>query len=291
MADPLPIAWLNGRFQALAEIRLSPLDRGFLFADGVYEVVPVYAGVPFELGPHLDRLEASLAGIRLANPLSRRDWEGMVHELVERNGGGDVCIYFQVTRGADSGRDHGFPAETVPATCFAMATPLPPTPERIQREGGRGHLVEDNRWARCDIKSIALLPNVLAKQAARDQGADEALFHRDGLLLEGSSTTLFLVHQGILKTPPRDERILPGITREVILSLAQEAGIEALETELPLSTLAEARELWVCSSSRELLPISRVDEQIIGTGKPGPVWQQLQSALVARSRQQQSVSV
>ncbi|MCP1727383.1 D-alanine transaminase [Natronospira proteinivora] len=288
MAQPFPIAWFNGRFQPLEEIRLSPLDRGFLFADGVYEVIPVYQGHPFQLEAHLDRLDYSLDGIRLPNPMSRQDWREMVETLIQGNGGGDMTIYFQVTRGADHQRDHGFPGDDVEATRFAMASPLPVLPERIRREGARACLVADTRWARCDIKSIALLPNVLAKQQAREQGADEALFHRDGELVEGSSTTLFLVVDGVILTPPKSHAILPGITRDVIIELAKEAGLSVRQEAIPLSRLSQASEAWISSSSREMVPLTRVGEQPIGQGDPGPVWKRLQDALVKTSRQNRS---
>jgi D-alanine transaminase len=290
MAHAFDTAWLNGDFLPLAEARISPLDRGFLFADGIYEVVPVYDGQPFQLEAHLDRLEYSLGEIRIDNPLSRDAWRGMIRELVARNGAGDQTVYFQVTRGADDKRDHGFPEVPLTPTCFAMSSALPRPPEHFAREGARASLVEDIRWKRCDIKATTLLPNALAKQAAREAGADEALLHRDGQLIEGSSMTLFLVEKGELYTPPKSSSILPGITRDVILRLASELGIRVHETSLDLDRLAQAEELWFTSSSREIMPVTRVDEQVIGDGRPGPVWKQLQQALATLIRNHKQTS-
>ncbi|MEA5445475.1 D-amino acid aminotransferase [Gammaproteobacteria bacterium AB-CW1] len=285
MAIPLPTAWLNGEFLPVQEARISPLDRGFLFGDAVYEVIPVYDGQPFRLDEHLARLENSLKAIRLSDAMGRQRWRDTLLELVERNGGGDQNVYLQVSRGTDKGREHGFPAEPIAPTCFAMSSPLPRPPAHLRSEGARAHLVEDLRWRRCDIKATTLLPNILAKQAAHEAGADEALLHRDGELIEGSSMTLFLVKDGVIHTPPQSSAILPGITRQVVLELAHELGISVQETALPLEQLEQADELWFSSSSREIMPVTRVDEQTIGEGRPGPVWARVQAALEASTRQ------
>ncbi|MDQ2068763.1 D-amino acid aminotransferase [Natronospira bacteriovora] len=288
MAIPHETAWLNGEFLPLQEARISPLDRGFLFGDGIYEVVPIYDGQPFELEAHLDRLEYSLGEIRLRNPLSRAQWRSMIAELVERNGGGDQTVYFQITRGADSQRDHGFPDPDLAPTCFAMSSPLAPAPARFASDGARAHLVEDIRWRRCDIKATGLLANAMAKQAARDAGADEALLHRDGQLIEGSSMTLFLVENGALLTPPKGPSILPGITRDVVINLARDLGVAVEEAPLAMTRLQSCDELWFTSSSREIMPVTQVDGITIGDGRPGPVWQRFQQTLSERTRVQSS---
>lgn len=299
MGQPLPTAWLNDHFLPLAEARISPLDRGFLFGDGVYEVIPVYDGRPFRLEAHLDRLDYSLDEIRIRNPLSRPDWRRVLGELVERNGGGDQSLYLQVTRGADEGRDHGFPDPSVPATRFAMTSPLKPMPNRIREQGASVLLLPDERWARCDIKAITLLANVLARQTAREMGADEAVLERDGQLMEGSSTTLYALFGETVVTAPRDHRILPGITREVVLDLVRAVGLDIREAHLPCGELAAADECWLSSSSRELIPVTRVhladgashavgpvDDS--GRSRPGPVWARLAGELHELARNAQA---
>lgn len=284
MSRSLPTAWLNGRFLPLEEARISPLDRGFLFGDAVYEVIPVYDGHAFRLEAHLGRLTYSLAETRIPDPLSREDWREMLAELVRRNGDGDQAVYLQVSRGADAGRDHRFPDPPPQPTCFAMASPLPSMPEHILRRGAHIRVYPDQRWQRCDIKATTLLANLLARQEAHESGADEALLERDGRLLEGSSTTFYLLHGTTLSTPPLDRRILPGITREVILELAAESGLDIRETELRREDLESTDECWLSSSGRELVPVTRVGlsadhEVTIGDGRPGPRWRELATRL------------
>lgn len=272
MADP--VAWLNGAFLPLAEARISPLDRGFLFADGVYEVIPAYRGRLFALEPHLGRLERGLAALGLTGAPERADLEALLVELAARNGGGDLAVYLQITRGAPPARDHAFPAAT-PPTVFAMASPLKPAPAAQLRDGIAAVTLEDIRWGACHLKTIALLPNVLARQQALDRGAADAILVRDGLLTETAAGNLFLVRDGGLLTPPADHRILPGITRALLLELAAAAAIPYQERELPAAELATARELWLTSTTKELLPITRVDGRPVGDGRPGPLWRRL----------------
>ncbi|MBN8281484.1 MAG: aminotransferase class IV, partial [Gammaproteobacteria bacterium] len=202
----MPTAWFNGSYLPLAEVRVSPLDRGFLFGDAVYEVIPVYGRQPFLLEPHLERLERSLKEIRIGNPLDRAAWREVVHGLVGRNGATDAAVYLQVSRGADAGRDHCFPGSGVAPTTFGMVTPVAPPPAT---PGIRAITRPDERWGRCDIKSTALLANVLARQAAADAGAGEALLLKDGELTEGSASTVILVEGGALVRRPDGRAILP----------------------------------------------------------------------------------
>lgn len=271
---PTAVAYLNGRFLPLAQVSISPLDRGFLFADGVYEVIPVFHGHLFRLEPHLQRLAAGLAAIRLDSALVQTDWVALLGQLVDRNGGGNLVLYLQVTRGASETRDHNFPSVTVP-TVFAMASPLKPATGPMYEAGIAVITQPDIRWQACHIKSIALLPNVLARQQAVDQGATDAILVRDGYLTEGSAGNLFLVCDGVLLTPPKDWRILPGITRDLVLELATTHGIDWREQALPVALLNEASEVWLSSSTKELIPVTTVDGRSVGDGKPGPLWRRM----------------
>ena len=279
------IACLDDRFLPLDQVRISPLDRGFLFADGVYEVVPVYDGRLFRLQPHLERLARSLDAIRLP---SSRDWGALLRELVERNGGGDLSVYLQITRGASAVRDHAFPPPDTAPTVFAMARPLKAPDPWVLQEGLSAVSVPDIRWGACHVKSIALLPNVLARQAAVEQGADDAVLVRDGILTETSAGNLYLVRAGVIRTPRPDHRILHGITRGVVLELAAMAGIPCREEDIPAAALAEAEEIWTSSSTKELLPVTRIDGRAVGTGRPGPLWQRLWQAFQAFKRESAS---
>ncbi len=269
------IAYLNGVFLPLAEVRISPLDRGFLLADGVYEVIPVYHGRLFRLAGHVQRLAASLAAIDLHSGLEAAGWETLLTELVTRNGGGDLAVYLQVTRGAPALRDHNFPPPDTAPTVFVMATPLKPLPDSIYRLGIGAITCPDIRWGACHIKSIALLANVLARQQAVRQGAADAILVRDGYLTEGSASNVFLVRDGVLLTAVKDWRILPGITRELVLELAAAAGIPCEERDLPAALLAGADEIWLTSSTKEIIPVTTLDGQPVGSGAPGPLWRRI----------------
>ena len=277
MATPFPTAWFNGQFMPLADVNISPLDRGFLFGDGVYEVIPVYDGKLFRLAAHLRRLQYSLDAIRLANPQDDAAWEPMLRELVEKSGDGNQAVYLQVTRGADQGRDHVFP-KGVPATVFAMSMPLSGLPERLQNDGARVITLSDIRWQRCDIKSTALLGNVLLRQTAADQDCDEAILIQDGYATEGTASGLFIVHGGTLMTPPKSTDLLPSITRDVIVELATGLGMPLREARIPESELHAAEEIWLASSTREVYAVTELDGQRIGSGKPGPHWRRIYDA-------------
>jgi D-alanine transaminase len=274
VAAPLPVAYLSGRYLPLAEARISPLDRGFLFGDGIYEVIPVYAGRLFHLPAHLRRLQYSLDAIRLPNPHADREWTALLEKLVHENGGGDQALYLQVTRGTDIGRDHAFPTG-VPATVFAMCSPLAGLPEDLKTRGARVVTLADIRWQRCDIKSTALLGNVLLRQEATDKGCHEAILLRDGHATEGTASSLFIVARGILITPPKGPELLPSITRDVVLELAHRHDIPCRESSIPVAELGSAEEIWLASSTREVYAVTDVDGRPVGSGKPGPVWHRL----------------
>lgn len=282
---PLPICYLNGEFLPLAQARISPLDRGFLFADSVYEVLPVFAGRMFRCREHFDRLARSLESVRLAAPHSHEEWLVLLDDLVRRNttgepGGADMYLYVQVTRGMEYGRNHAFPAAVTPSV-FAMASQLPVhTPESLAR-GLAAITVEDFRWGRCDIKTTALLANVLMKQQAADAGAQEAIIVRDGAVLEGSSTSLFVVVQGTLATPPNSRRILPGTTRDAVLELAADLSLPVQVRPIGVDEMRHADEVWLAAATRDVLPITRIDGRPIGSGRPGPLWMKMSAAFAA----------
>jgi D-alanine transaminase len=270
----MKIIYLNDEYLPLAQAKVSVLDRGFLFADGVYEVIPVYGGRLFRLDQHLERLDNSLSGIRMSNPLSRQQWHAVLSRLVEMNGGGEQSVYFQVTRGAAAKRDHLFPAN-VPQTVFAMSSPLKPPTEAWLRDGLNVITLSDIRWQYCHLKTIALLPNVLMRQEAEDRGADEAILIRDGLATECTVSNLFIVKDGVIITPPKSDKLLPGITRDLLLELAVKHGLPYAERDIPEAQLRTADEIWVTSSSKEVVPATRLNDQPVGNGQPGPVWRRM----------------
>jgi D-alanine transaminase len=218
VADPV---YLNGQFLPLAEAGVSPLDRGFLYGDGVYELIPVYSRQAFRLDEHLTRLQATLDGIKLANPLDHEDWKAVVQKLIAAAPWDDQSIYLQVTRGADNKRDHAFPPASVAPTVFAFAGPLVTSAAEIRATGVAAITVADQRWARCDLKVISLLANILARQQAVEEGCAEALLIRDGYLKEGAASNIFVVKNGVLLAPPKTQLMLPGITYDLVLELAE----------------------------------------------------------------------
>jgi D-alanine transaminase len=274
MAEPLPTAYLNGSFLPLREARISPLDRGFLFADGVYEVIPVFGGRPFRFGPHFARLARSLAEIRMREPHDLEGWRTICRELIAANGGGDQYLYFQVTRGAEYGRNHA-PLPDLEPTVFAFAAPLPRPDARQLATGAACITAADTRWARCDIKSIALLPNILLRQLAVDAGAGETILLRDGWLMEGSASSVHVVVDGEVLSPPNSTWILPGTTRSVVEELLLELGIPHRSTPVAEATLRAADEIWLGAATRDITAVTRLDGQPVGAGAPGPVWQRV----------------
>ena len=270
--------YLNGQFMPIDEAKVSVLDRGFLFGDGVYEAIPVYGGRMLRGVEHIKRLENSLDGIRISYPMSQAEWMTMLTRLVELNGGGDQSIYLQVTRGAPAKRDHAFPPEGTPPTVFAMSNPLAPIPNKWISEGAEAVTVPDIRWLRCDLKTIQLLGNVLARQEAVEHGAVEAILLRDGQAIEGSASNLFIIKDGVIHTTAKSASILGGITRNLVIELARAEGMSVLEQGMPETLLREADEVWVTSSTREIVPITKVDGAVVGAGVPGPLWQRMNAA-------------
>jgi D-alanine transaminase len=281
MTAPLPICYLNGEYQPLAEARISPLDRGFLFADSVYEVLPVFNGRPYRFGEHFDRLDRSLHEIRIDSPHTHSEWLDILMALIALNDTKTFYAYVQVTRGMELGRNHAFPAHSKP-TVFAMCSPLPELSHDNQSQGLSAITVEDFRWGRCDIKSTMLLANVLMKQAATDAGANEAIIVSNGQVLEGSSTSVFVIRNGTVITPPNSQRILPGTTRDAVLDLAHDI-IPTQVRAISVDELNRADEIWIAAATRDVLPICKLNGTPVGSGRPGPLWQQM-SALFMQDR-------
>jgi len=267
------IVYLNGEYLPADQARISVFDRGFLFADSVYEVIPYYQGVGFRLQQHLDRLAYSLRAVRIE---TEHDWAAILDALVSHNGGGNLSVYLQVSRGSAGYRTHAYDERMQP-TVFACCAPIRDIyaegPERVP--GCKAIVTADLRWHRCDIKSTGLLPNILVLQQAREAGADEALLVRDGLLTEGASSNLFLVRQGVIYTPKRSSEILGGTTRELILELAAENGIPYQEVDLRPEELATAEEVWISSSTRGVVPVLQIDGNPVADGERGPLWQRM----------------
>jgi D-alanine transaminase len=278
MAEPFPTCYLNGAYLPLAEARISPLDRGFLYGDGVYEVMPVYGGRPFRLEAHCGRLTRSLAEIRMADPLDRAQWCEVFATLIARNGGGDQYIYWQVTRGAELGRNHA-PLPDITRTVFAFSAPLPLAQPAVLENGVACVTTEDTRWARCDIKSVALLANVLLRQLAVDAGAAETILLRNGELMEASASTVQVVIGGELRTPPNSRRILPGTTRGAVEELAARIGLAYRAAAISEAELRGADEIWICAATREVQPVTTLDGRPVGTGRPGPLWRRVYDEL------------
>jgi D-alanine transaminase len=276
LAEPLPICYLNGSFLPLRDARISPLDRGFLYADGAYEVMPVYAGRPFRLGAHCERLTRSLAELRLPDPLNRTDWREIFATLIARNGSGDQYVYWQVTRGAEYGRNHA-PLPEVPRTIFAFCAPLPLPGSALLEQGLSCITAADTRWARCDVKSIALLANVLLRQLAVDAAAAETILLRDGDVTEASSSAVHAVIGGELRTPPHSARVLPGTTRGVIDELAERIRLPHRSTRISEAELRSADEIWLSAVTREVVPVTQLDGRPVGRGVPGQAWRRMYS--------------
>ena len=274
MADPLPISYLNGEFVPLREARISPLDRGFLYSDGVYEVMPVYAGRPFRFEAHAERLTRSLAAIKMEDPHTRTEWRELFSTLITRNGGGDQYVYWQVTRGAEFGRNHA-PLPNIPRTVFAFCAPLPVIQATTLENGVECVTAQDTRWAQCDIKSVSLLANVLLRQLAADAHAAETILLRDGELMEASASAVHVVLGGVIVSPPNSRKILPGTTRSAMEEVATRAGIEYKAAPVSEQQLRTADEIWISASTREVQSVTKLDGKPVGIGKPGPLWQRI----------------
>jgi D-alanine transaminase len=287
--------FLNGEFLPLAEAKVPVLDRGFIFGDGVYEVVPVYSKVPFRLEEHLIRLERSLAAVGIRNPYTREQWRGFLAGVVERQAFEDQAVYFQVTRGVAK-RDHAFPKNAEP-TVFMMSNPLVPPPAALVEKGASAITARDNRWLRCDIKSISLIGNVLLRQLSAEADAVETVLFRDGKLTEASSSNVFVVKGEVIYSPPKNELILPGITYDVVVELAHANKLPLEFRSISEAEVRGADELWVTSSSKEVLAVVELDGRAVGDGKPGPLFRRMFQLYqdfkrqVMRAGRRESVSV
>lgn len=265
--------FLNGQFLPAAEARVSVFDRGFIFGDGVYELVPVYSRKPFRLDEHLRRLQASLDGIRLANPHGIETWRGWILQLIGMQDFADQSVYIQVTRGA-APRDHAFPKGAAP-TVFMFAQPLVTATPAQKATGVCAITAADTRWQRCDLKAISLLANVLLRQQAVEAGCAETVMLRDGYLTEGAASNIFVVKDGVLRAPPPSPRMLTGITYDLVLELAAAHGIASELRAIPEAELRAADEVWMTSSTKEIMPIVALDGAPVGAGVPGPLARQM----------------
>lgn len=268
------LCYLNGDWLPLEKASISVMDRGFLFGDGVYEVIPVYAGRPFRLSQHLARLSFSLAAIRLPMDVSTEHWHQLFQQLIVKNNISNGNIYLQITRGQYDFRDHRLPKKVKP-TVFARVASVNDIDARPSDQGIHVITYPDIRWQRCDIKAITLLANCLARQAADDAGADEAIFLDGSVVKEGSASNVFMVRQGVIHTAPRDANILGGITRDLVLEIAKMHNMPVSEQVFTLDELIAAEEVWVTSSTREIQPVWQIDDALVGKGSTGPVWQRM----------------
>jgi len=262
--------YLNGDYLPLTEAKVSVLDRGFLFGDGVYEVIPSYSGHLFRMQDHLDRLQASLGRIRLEFYYDVTKWQKILEPLLDESK--DQYIYLQITRGVAPKRDHAFPENPEP-TVFAMCSDIKPFDG--VKTGVKALTIEDSRWEMCNVKATTLLANILLRQQAIEQGCAEAILHRKGYVTEGAASNLFAVIDDILITPKKTTEILPGITRQVILELANSNGFQLSEEVISVDALHTASEIWITSSTREIVPVIELDSEKVGAGVPGPVFQKM----------------
>ena len=250
------------------------MDRGFLYGDGAYEAMPVYGGRPFRLEAHCTRLTRSLGEIRMQDPHTRAQWCDIFATLVERNGGGSLYIYWQVTRGAERGRNHA-PLPDIPRTVFAFCAPLPVVTPAMLEKGLSCVTAEDTRWARCDIKALTLLANVLLRQLAVDANAAETILLRNGELMEATASSVYVVIDGELRAPPNSHKILPGTTRGAVEELAARLGVRYRAAAISEAQLRGADEIWISAATREVQPVTTLDGKPVGTGRPGALWRRV----------------
>ena len=267
------LVYLNGEYLPLNEAKVSVLDRGFIFGDGVYEVIPSYGSKALRFEHHMQRLQNSLDAVRIENPLSNSQWKTIIDKLIADTDSQDQYIYLHITRGVAS-RDHRFPEETKP-TVFVMSSVLNAVDPELLKTGITAVTLDDIRWQYCNIKAIALLPNILLRQQAVDKGAVEAILIRDGNMTEGAASNTFIVIDGVIKTPPKDQKLLPGITRDLIVELAQTHDMPIEETTISEEEFLAADEIWLSSSTKEILPVTKINDQQVGDGKPGAIWRDM----------------
>lgn len=270
--------YLNGDYLPLNEAKVSVLDRGFIFGDGVYEVIPVFAGKPLRFEHHMQRLQNSLDAVQIKNPLTNIEWKNIISKLVADTDlkyptMQDQSIYLHITRGVAQ-RDHSFPPESK-ATVFVMSNILHPVSPDLLKTGVAAITLDDIRWKYCNIKAIALLPNILLRQQAVDSGATEAILIRDGKITEGAASNVFIVSDGTIKTPPKNQNLLPGITRDLVVEIALENNMPIAEVDITEKDFLSADEIWLTSSTKEILPVTSINQQAVNNGIPGQVWQDM----------------
>lgn len=267
------IVYLNGDYVDATNAKISIFDRGFLFGDAVYEVIPVYQGRPFFVEQHLKRLDASLASAKIPNP--NLAWTDIFKQLITLNGGGDLQLYLQITRGNQGARKHDIPEHLEP-TVIAFTIHNQYASSELKAQGLRVNLVEDIRWLRCDIKTTSLLGNILLNDAAVSEGANTAILYRNGFLTEGSASNVFLVdNEGIIYTPPLNNLCLAGVTREITIKLIQSLSWRYKEEEIPIEALFKAKEVWITSTTKEIYPITYINDVMITDGRAGTYWQEI----------------
>lgn len=267
--------YLNGQYLSMEESQISTQDRGFLFGDGVYEVIPVFERNMFEFDAHYQRLENSLQAVSIANPLDKQQWKTILNSLIFKHEWNNQFLYLQITRGVQMVRNH-LPNDCLTPTIYAYTNPLHSLDEQTLKKGIKVITLEDIRWLRCDIKAITLLPNVMMKLAAKNQGADDAiLLTQDNKVLEGTASNVFIVKNNVLFTPPTSNNILLGITRLVVERIAKNHHIELRETELTLTDLEQADEIWLTSSTKNALPVCELNGKKVGAGITGKMWQKI----------------
>jgi D-alanine transaminase len=280
----MSIAFLDGAYLPLEEAKISPLDRGFLFGDGIYEVVPSYAGNMVGFAPHIARMKSGLAAVGINLDWSEAEWADLCNHLIKENGAGNLGIYLHVSRGADTKRFHGFP-ENIAPTVFAFAFEIapPPVADKALANSYKVSTDRDLRWERCHIKSTALLGNVLHFQQGYKQGHGETLlFNANNELTEASACNAFIVKDGIVSTPPLDNQLLPGITRHIVLDvLRQDGSIPVEERTVTMDEVTSADEVWITSSSKEIAPVIEIDGVAVGNGEVGDVWLAAQALYTA----------
>jgi D-alanine transaminase len=283
----MSIVFLNGEYLPMHEAKISPMDRGFLFGDGIYEMVPSYDGKPVGFALHIARMQKGLAEIDLKLAMTEDDWRMVADELIQKNGNGNLGLYLHVSRGADAKRFHAYPDDISPTVfAFAFEIAAAPIPDRSQAKTYKVTSSEDLRWKRCHIKSTSLLGNVMHFQQGQDAGVHETiLFNQAGELTEASACNVFLVKNEVVMTPPLDNQILPGITRLMLLDILRKDGVIAVEERaISMDEVRSADELWLTSSSKEIAPVVELDGKPVGSGEVGDIWQVAQGLYSANKR-------
>ena len=276
----LPFAYLNGEIIPIEQASVPALDRGFLFGDAIYEVIPVYAGKLFRVQSHIERLMQGLEKINIHARQTAQDWQNVFEQTAQANGAIDQYIYLQVTRGVSRYRDHATPPDLTPLV-FAMSQRLPPRADHIERRGVDAILLPDTRWSRCDIKSTSLLANVLLRQSAIEQDCAEAILHRDGWVTEGAASTVMIIVQDTLIVPPNNHEVLPGTTRRLAVELADTIDMKHETRKFTVEELLGASEVLLSAATKEILPVCSIDQQPVGAGTPGSQWKKLDNAYQA----------